>query len=51
MLKNKIEKKINKKIFVSTRVNLPHSWLESWDQDNSIKSKSKQIMKPNSQST
>jgi hypothetical protein len=34
-----------------TRVNMLNPWHKSWDEDNQIKIKSKQIMKPNFQST
>ena len=47
----KKKKKDKKKLLKSTRINLPNSWLGSWDHYNLIERKSKQIMKSNSQST
>jgi hypothetical protein len=38
---------MNNKTPMLTRVNPANSWLESWDQDNLIERKLKQIMKPN----
>jgi hypothetical protein len=43
--------KQQKKIPESTQFNPPNTWLGSWDSDNLVESKSKQIMKLNSQST
>jgi hypothetical protein len=49
MLKDEIEKDQLKKPRnwpESTRVNMPNPWPRSWDQNNSIKNKLKQIIKP-----
>jgi len=51
MLKLKKIKKRTKKWPKSTRFNLPNLRIESWDWDNLIESKLKQIMKLNCQST
>jgi len=50
-LKKKSIKKQQKKRPESTQFNPPYPWLGSWDSDNLVESKSKQIMKLNSQST
>ena len=46
-----LKKPIKKEFIKTTRVNLLNSWSKSWNLDNPIKSKSKQIIKSNSQST
>jgi hypothetical protein len=48
--KNKLKKKHKNRLKL-TRVNPSNSWPESWDKDNIIENKLKQIMKHNSQST
>jgi len=47
--KNQLKKDLKK--LEPTEVNLSNPWPGSWEQDNQIKNKLKQIMKSNSQST